>query len=77
MRYLRVLDRRFAGDDNCWCDVDAGLCRVRLTARPSERSREASWSFFINARSIILFFGTYDGLAAERVGIENESDQVP
>ena len=54
---------------------DAGPCRL-LDRTPSERS-EDKLVFLINARTFALFARTRDRSAAERVGIDDESDQVP
>jgi hypothetical protein len=50
------------------------LCRL-LDRTPSERS-EASWSFYINDRPVEPFDERSIGSAAERMGIDDESDQV-
>ena len=55
--------------------VNQCLCRL-LDRTPSERS-EDKLVFLINDQPVELFARTLERSAAERMGIDDESDQVP
>ena len=56
--------------------VASAFCRHCLTAVLSERS-EDKLVFLINVQPVELFARTIERSAAERMGIDDESDQVP